>query len=215
MVRDYVLDEEFFSSLMELDAEIARRVAAEGCPRCGGPLHQANYERKPRGGLMAKAGEAFSIRHSLCCGAQGCRRRLLPPSLRFLGRRVYLEVVVLLASMVMQMVATRRKTRAETGVPEWTLRRWGSWWREAFVQSRTWADLRARFAPPPPEATDLPRSLVVRIEEEIGRRAPPSPSRLRCEVCRFVARLLAPVTTSSVADGSRFVRSLAEDGVVE
>jgi hypothetical protein len=68
MLHELGLDEEFFSSLTALDAEIARRVAVEGCPRCGGPLHIANYPRKPLGGMMAAAAEAFTIRHSLCCG---------------------------------------------------------------------------------------------------------------------------------------------------
>jgi hypothetical protein len=69
MVPCFGLGEEFFASLTEADAGIARQVAVGGCPWCGGPLHQANYHRKPRGGLLCLAGEAFSIRHSLCCGA--------------------------------------------------------------------------------------------------------------------------------------------------
>jgi hypothetical protein len=207
MVLDFAVDEEFFASLTRLDAELARQVAASGCRWCGGRLHRANYQRKPRGGLLAEVGEAFTIRHSLCCGAEGCRRRALPPSLRFLGRRVYLEVVVLLACMVAQLVSTLREACAATGVPSWTLRRWRGWWRTAFVQSPTWAELRARLAPPPPSEADLPRSLVVRIEAELRRRGPPPPI---VEVCRLVARLLAPATSSSVPDGSRFVRGLAE-----
>ncbi len=60
-------------------------MAAKGCPGCEGPLHRGDYERKPRGALVAAASEAFRVRHSLCCG--WCRRRALPPSVRFLGRR--------------------------------------------------------------------------------------------------------------------------------
>jgi len=206
MVLDLVLDEEFFASLTRLDAEIARQVALGGCRRCGGRLHQANYQRKPRGGLLAEAGEAFTIRHSLCCGAEGCRRRSLPPSLRFLGRRVYLEVVVLLACMVAQLVSTIREACAATGVPSWTLRRWRRWWRETFVHTPQWAELRARFAPPPPAEADLPRSLVVRIEAELRRRGPPPIA----EVCRLLARLLATASSSSVPDRSRSVRALIE-----
>ncbi len=206
MVLDLVLDEEFFSSLTQLDADMARQVAAGGCRWCGGPLHQANYQRKPRGGLLAEAGEAFTLRHSLCCGAEGCRRRTLPPSLRFLGRRVYLEAVVLLASVVAQLATTIRQACAATGVPSWTLHRWIGWWRKAFVQSPTWAELRGRLAPPPPDETDLPRSLVVRIEAELRRRGPPP----MADVCRLAARLLAPLTSSSAADGSRLLRALVE-----
>ncbi len=111
MVHESRISEEFFSQLAALDAEISRRVAAAGCPRCGGPLHQAHYQRKPRGGVFAAAGEAFSLRHSLCCGREGCRKRTLPPSVRFLGRRVYLEAVVLLASVAVQIATATLRAR--------------------------------------------------------------------------------------------------------
>lgn len=204
MVPCFGLGEEFFASLTELDAEMARQVAAGGCPWCGGPLHQANYQRKPRGGLFAIAGEAFTIRHSLCCGAEGCRRRTLPPSLRFFGRRVYLEVVVVLASVLCQL-STLADACATTGVPGWTLRRWSTWWRGVFPRSPIWAELRARFRPPPPRETDLPRSLVARLDEDLRRRG-----RLPSlgEVCQLLARCLAPATTGPASDGPRLLRDL-------
>jgi hypothetical protein len=206
MLHDLRLEEEFFAMLARLDGEIARQVAVAGCPRCGGPLHQANYERKPRGGRLATAGETFTLRHSLCCGREGCRRRALPPSLRFLGRRVYVEVVVLLATVVAQLVSTLREACALTGVPGRTLRRWGTWWRGAFPRSPTWSELRARFTPPPPDEAALPCSFVVRIGTDLegGRGAP-----TLGDVCQFAAQLLAPMTTQSVPDGSRFVRRLS------
>lgn len=94
MSHESMLGEEWFASLEEFDRQISKTVAAGGCGHCGGPLYQSNYERKPRGGQIGEAGEAFKLRHSLCCGRDGCRKRALPPSLRFLGRRVYLEAVV-------------------------------------------------------------------------------------------------------------------------
>ena len=84
---------EFFAALEAVDASIARRVADARCPVCGGALHVSNYGRKPRGGLIAQAGEASVLRFSLCCEKEGCRKRATPPSLRFLGRRVYLGAV--------------------------------------------------------------------------------------------------------------------------
>lgn len=206
MLPELRLEEEFFRQLMAWDAELARQVAAARCPHCGGPLHQANYLRKPRGGAMAEAGEAQRLRHSLCCGREGCRKRSLPPSLRFLGRRVYLEAVVLLASVVAQLESMLRAARARTGVPVRTLRRWGGWWRGAFSESRTWAEARARFVPPAPDEADLPRSLVARVTAELTRPSVP----LLTEVCSLVARLLAPATTASVTDGARFVRDVAQ-----
>jgi len=203
MLHDLRLGEEFFAMLAEFDAGIARQVAAVGCRHCGGPLHQGNYERKPRGVEIAAAGEAFSLRHSLCCGRDGCRKRSLPPSLRFLGRRVYFGAVVLLASVVALLVPTLRAARALTGVPELTLRRWGTWWRTALPDNATWFELRARFRPPPPDETLLPSSLVVRLGTDLAEaRGDPGLDG----ICEAAARLLAPVTTQSVANGARFVR---------
>jgi len=205
MLHDLRLGEEFFAMLAGFDAEIAGRVAAAGCPHCGGPLYQANYERKPRGAGIAASGEAFTLRHSLCCGREGCRRRATPPSLRFLGRRVYLEAVVLLASVAAQLMAALRDARALTGVPGRTLRRWGTWWRTTFPQSSVWTALRARFRPPPPDEAALPVSLLMRLGADLDDGGlPPSLTG----VCQLAARLLAPATTLSVPDGSRFVRDI-------
>jgi hypothetical protein len=162
MSHESRLGEEWFASLEEFDRQIAGAVAAAGCRHCGGPLHQGNYERKPRGGYVAGAGEAFTLRHSLCCGREGCRKRALPPSLRFLGRRVYLEAVVLLASALTMALETLRAASEVTGVPARTLRRWHGWWTEALPRSAVWTELRARFVPPPPAESELPGSLIER-----------------------------------------------------
>jgi len=71
--------------------------------------------------------------------------RALPPSLRFLGRRVYLEAVVLLASALAMALETLRMACEVTGVPARTLRRWRGWWTEVFPSSAVWTQLRARF----------------------------------------------------------------------
>lgn len=205
MVHDSWLGVEFFALVARWDAAIAQQVAAGGCPRCGGPLHQGNYLRKPRGGLLASAGEASQLRHSLCCGRRGCRRRALPPSLRFLGRRVYVEAVVVLGSVFAQL-ASLREARAVTGVPGRTLRRWGEWWRGRFPTLGVWAELRARFVPPPPDEAGLPRSLVARIGEDLASARRAGVAATIADVMLLVARCLAPVTTSSVPDAARFTR---------
>jgi hypothetical protein len=201
MLHESALEEEFFGSLFEFDERMADEVARSGCPLCGGPLHRSDYERKPRGGAIAEAGEAFTLRHSLCCGRQGCRKRALPPSLRFLGRRVYLESVVLLASVEALVATTMRAARVATGVPIRTLRRWGTWWRDVFPKLDAWTVMRARFAPPPPSETELPKSLCERLARELGV------ARRTSDVLALAARLLSPVTTGSLPDASRFVRA--------
>jgi hypothetical protein len=189
MWHEVVLDGEFFAKLEMSDAEIAAEVAAAGCRRCGGPLHRGDYERKPRGGIAAVAGEAFRRRFSLCCGRPGCRRRATPPSLRFLGRKVYLEAVVVIAGVVARVAETARAILTATGVPARTVSRWGEWWRTS-AQGRWWRSLSGRFVPPPPDGNALPWSLVMHLEKmHVDRRT----------TLTAMAKLLAPLTTASVA----------------
>lgn len=205
MLHDSVLSGEFFALLLGLDAQIATRVAERRCPHCHGPLHQANYQRKPRGAAQAAAGELFSMRHSLCCGRRGCRKRSLPPSLRFLSRRVYLEVIVLLASALAALAATLQEASAATAVPARTLRRWGAWWTQTFPALPVWQQLRARFAPPPPKDNALPGALLERLQSELHAAVPASSA---ADTLLWTACWLAPATTSSVTDVARFVRGM-------
>src|ERR1700727_2784827 len=127
MLGDLDLGREFFLQLVKVDEAVVREVVAGGCPRCEGPLHRSDYDRKPRGALIAPEGEAFVRRFSLCCGREGCRKRATPPSVRFLGRRVYVGAVVILASIVAHALGVAAQARAATGVPARTTRRWLAW----------------------------------------------------------------------------------------
>src|SRR5258708_8521579 len=106
MINPIELASEFFEGLTTIDAAIVARAAEEPCRDCGGPLYRGDYPRKPRGGLLAIAAEAFGRRFSLCCGRDGCRLRATPPSVRFLGRRMYVGAIVVLASAVALAAAT-------------------------------------------------------------------------------------------------------------
>jgi hypothetical protein len=88
-------------------------------------------------------------------------------------------------------------------VPARTLRRWGMWWRNVFPTTTAWAELRARFVPPAPEESDLPRSFLQRLQDICTSAGACDPTG---EAMVLAARHLAPMTTQSVADGSRFVR---------
>lgn len=165
---------------------------------CGGRLHRGDYSRKPRGGLLAMAGEAFTRRFSLCCACEGCRKRATPPSVRFLGRRVYLGAVVIVASIValaLQAAGEAAELRRRTGVPARTVRRWLGWWRGPFLGTDVLAFVRARLIGL--DLTALPASLFARLEGPVGGRL------------RRLLLLLSPLTTDSVPDGSRFARDIA------
>ena len=82
---------QFFLFLIRIDEELAAQAQGAGCS-CGGVLHRANYPRKPRGCPSAALRDAFSSRLSFCCSR--CRRRTTSMSVRFLGRCVYLGLVV-------------------------------------------------------------------------------------------------------------------------
>ena len=78
-------------------------------------MHRAFYPRKPRG--LFEAEWAESRRHSFCCGREGCRKRHTPSSVRFLGRRVYVGVVVVVAALRHGVTAARfRVLREKLGI---------------------------------------------------------------------------------------------------
>ena len=68
------------------------------------------------------------------------RRLPHPPSLRFLGRKVYLAaIVVLIAIMREGATAARMRQLSELiGVNRRTIERWREWWRGAFTASPFW-----------------------------------------------------------------------------
>lgn len=136
--------------LLRIDEDLAAQTRAAGCRFCGGELHRADYPRKPRGVSRRLLGEAYERRLSLCCARDGCRRRHTPPSVRFLGRRVFLGAVIVLATAMAHGLTARRVAALgeQFGVSVRTLRRWQQWWREAFAASSLWKSLRGRFMPP-------------------------------------------------------------------
>jgi hypothetical protein len=73
-------------------------------------LHSARYPRKPRGIRYLLDG-AYESRFSFCCATEGCRHRTTPPSVRFLGRKVYLGVIVILMTALAHGLSTTRRLR--------------------------------------------------------------------------------------------------------
>ena len=170
MCHALLSDSSLYKLLLAFDRDLAAKARAAGCS-CGGVLHAADYPRKPRGGPEGLPGE-YRFRLSLCCALDGCRKRTTPPSMRFLGRRVYLATVVVLASAMQGGITAKRAARLRelVGVSLRTLKRWRAWWRAQFIESSFWKSARGRFSP----AVDvgaLPASLLERFsgEDERGR----------------------------------------------
>jgi len=152
-------DPDFFRLLLRIDEELASDARAGGC-ECGGVLHRANYPRKPRG-CLSEVRSDFEWRFSFCCNH--CRRRKTSMSVRFLGRRVYLALAVVLGSArhAGQNPAAARLCTV-LAVPVRTLQRWRQWWSGHFPLTPLWQAACARFMPP--VASDrFPASLLERF----------------------------------------------------
>ena len=145
--------------LFSIDQDLAKSARIEACP-CGGRLHCANYPRKPRGG-PDDLPEQYSYRLSFCCDRDGCRKRVTPPSVRFLGRKVYLGAVVILINAMRQGPSPRRVRELSRlfGADRRTIARWQIFWREHFPRTPFWKVARSRLVPAV-EIVALPISLL-------------------------------------------------------
>jgi hypothetical protein len=145
MYHDLPRGASFWSVLLAIDHDLADDTRKHGCP-CGGCLHSANYLRKPRGTPL-QLPESHCLRLSFCCDRDGCRKRLTPPSVRFLGPTVYLGAIVILISALRQGPSPRRvrELSARFGADRRTIARWLVFWRERFPQMPFWKIARARL----------------------------------------------------------------------
>lgn len=161
MLSELLQKTSLFNLLHRIDVDLAKKQQERGCPFCGGPLHQANYTRKPRGG-PENIPDDHLIRLSLCCGRENCRRRTLPPSTLFMGRRVYWGVAIFIIMTLRQNRpdgASANKLRRMFGVSRKTLIRWIAYFRDEFPYSPQWKRLRGRVSSWVKNG-DLPASLV-------------------------------------------------------
>ena len=170
LYRDLLADATFHQLLLACDADLADAARAERCGLCGGALHSACYPRKPRG-RPCRLGPEHDRRFSFCCAVDGCRSRATPPSLRFLGRKVYLAAIVVLVAIMRHGVTTSRMERLSqaVGVDRRTVERWREWWRKGFTATPFWQVARATFVPPI-DHKRLPASLLERFTGDAADR---------------------------------------------
>lgn len=159
MLHRFLWKLEFHGLLLACDRDLAEQAKESGCRQCPGQLHQAHYQRKPRGG-PDDLDEEFSRRFSYCCYL--CRKRLTPASFRFFGRRVYLGAVLVLVSAMLGDASPRRRQRLQAlcGADARTLGRWRQWWAVAFSETAVWKILFPRFALVWPPCHSIPRQLL-------------------------------------------------------
>ena len=164
MYHPLLTDARFHNILFDLDRLIAEQVRQEPCRFCQGNLHQSHFPRKPRG-VPKGTHPDYSIRFSYCCGTDGCRKRFTPPSMRFLSRKVYSSVVIILIFLLKpetdeSRIETINQLLGTTLSVE-TLRRWRHFWTKDLPQTHTWRRLAIRHS----LSQKLPMSLLALFEE--------------------------------------------------
>ena len=159
MYHNLPSDASFWAFLFSIDEDLANSTRQKACP-CGGRLHRANYPRKPRGG-GDHLPEQYDYRLSFCCDRDGCRKRVTPASVRFLGRKVYLGAVVVLVAAMRQGPSPRRVRELSRlfGADRRTIARWKVFWEEHFPRTVFWKTQREHLVPRV-EIVALPLSLV-------------------------------------------------------
>ncbi len=183
MYHDLPRAASLWSVLLAIDRDLAETTRQNGCS-CGGHLHCANYLRKPRGTPL-QLPEPQRLRLSFCCDRDGCRKRATPPSVRFLGPKVYLGAIIIVISAMRQGPTPRRLRELSTrfGADRRTIARWQVFWREHFPQTPFWKIERARLVPLVQILT-VPYSLV----DVFLLRHP------RCRGWTLLLRFLSPIT---------------------
>ncbi len=145
--------------LHTLDAAVATAVRSAGCQLCGGRLDRSAYPRKPRG---LPAGVDTEIKRlSFCCAVEGCRKRHTPPSVQFLGRKVYVAPVLVLCCMGRRGPTRHvvRRLHALFGVDPRTLHRWRTLWQLEVPQTDWWHHGRG-LLPATLDVSRLPGALL-------------------------------------------------------
>ena len=190
MYQAVLADARFHEQLLVFDRDLSAIAQAAGCGQCGGAVHAAPFGRKPRGG-PAGLGRDYARRFSFCCAVDGCRKRKTPPSLRFLGRKVYLATVVTLISAMLHGTTPARLRRLSIvpGIDRRTLARWRIWWRSSFTEG-TFAQLAKASFMPPVDIASLPASLLDRFAGTVAERL--------IALLRFLTPLTAGAATMRV-----------------
>ncbi len=160
MIFNLIKSSQLFDILFSIDEDLAQKCRVNRCQWCEGVLHSAKYYRTLRG-LLITLSEDQQVRFSLCCANKSCRKRHTPPSIRFLGRKVYSTLTILLLSALRNGISSKvaELFRKTLNVDRRTMKRWQSWWQETFPNTPLWKSRRG-FLQNPPESGNFPLSLI-------------------------------------------------------
>jgi hypothetical protein len=162
LYRSLLRDARFSELLMEMDRDRLNQARSAGCSKCGGPLPSGHFDRKPSGILVPpeQLPEGYMKRFDLCCG--WCRSRTLPASVRFLGRKVFLAVAIVVATAMVRGGDRNAVEilRRQLGASRSTVARWCRWWR-ALTETQLWIGARGTL-PVDLDERELPASLLAR-----------------------------------------------------
>jgi len=170
MYHSLLKDATFYNSLLDLDRVIAEQVRLARCPLCHGNLHQSHYLRKPRGIPEKGLHPDYPKRFSFCCGAEGCRKRFTCPSLRFLSRKIYSSVILVLVFLLKSKTDEHKVSELNhllgTSLSVETLRRWRHFWVNSVPQSNTWKRASLSYC----LSHHLPVSLLKQFQEDLKKQ---------------------------------------------
>ncbi len=185
--RKLLSEKSFHSHLYEIDLKLATEGKSGRCPVCGGQLNWANFSRKPRG-VSGTVRAFYMKRFALCCACDGCRKRVTPFSMRFLGRKQHVSPVLVVYSAMLQRVrgGRLRKLAARLGVSTELAEHWKTWW-SALRRTAFWIRVRG-VLPATFKQNDLPRGLLLVFKGSAR------------EQLTSLLRLLLPLTSQTAPD---------------
>jgi len=151
MISELLNKSKIFQLFFHIDKDLAKKTKQAGCQYCqNGPLHQANYQRKPRGeSETLSIPDEYKVQFSFCCGKTDCRKRHKPNSVRFFDGRVYWGVSILIIITLRQGRSygyCYTKIMDMFEINKNTLYRWIEYYREIFPNSNKWKELRGRIS---------------------------------------------------------------------
>lgn len=138
-------DSSFFQLLQLLDKDSCQTLKNNGCLRCGGKLDAGHYQRKPRGIEWATLNSNSTLRYSLCCREEGCRKRVSPLSLRFASRKVYCSLFIVLFALLRERgdMKAQNYLRIKFQLSRTTARRWLRMFKSCLSLSLWARDMRS------------------------------------------------------------------------